>query len=571
MTLTRRLFILTAVALIPALAIVFYNLLSSHRERERDVHDLTRRTSQLASLEMERIVSGAEGVLRTLASAPFVRTFDTVGCSQYFTDVNAQLPQFTLLSALDASGTLRCHTEMPSAALQPEDRPHFREVLRTGQFTVGAYTVSPVNGRRNLPLAVPINGPDGAVIGAVVGGLDLEWLGTRLRERDSLRASSITIADRDGVIIAREPDPGSFVGTRIPDGFLHLVTAEAPGTLEVESQDGTSRILGYRPATLSPASGLYVSVGMSQQEAFAPIWAATYQGLALAVLGGLVAFILAGWIGRRLIRAPLERLVATVHSWREGDVQSRTGMAESSGEIGSAGAAVDGLLDELEAGKAAREKAEDHRRLLVQELDHRVKNILSTVQAVATQTFKNDGTPHESLDSFSARLAAMAEAHRMLMTENWSRAEIAKTIDIALGPFDRDDRKRFSTSGPPLILRAKAALALSMAVHELCTNAVKYGALRHDKGRVTIAWGMSCETGDERFEFSWVEHDGPAVKPPAKGGFGSKMIQLALAAELDATVDLSFPHTGVVCIVSAAAVSILAPDQSDRNPREAVA
>ena len=568
MTLTRRLFILTAVALLPALAIVFYNLLSSHREREREVHDLARRTSQLASLEMERIVSGAEGVLRTLASAPIVKTFDTVRCSQYFADVNAQLPQFTLIAAIDGSGTLRCHTTMPSTALHPEDRPHFKEVMRTGQFTVGEYTVSPVNGRPNLPLAVPITGPDGDVIGAVVGGLDLEWLGKRLRERDSLRASSITIADRNGVIVAREPDPGSFVGSRIPDGFLHLVTADTPGTLEVESQDGTRRILGFRPATLSPASGLYVSVGMSQKDAFAPIWAATYRGLAMAVLGGLVAFVLAWWTGHRLIRAPLGKLVETVRSWRVGNVHSRTGMTEGSGEIGSAGAAVDGLLDELEAGKAAREKAEDHRRLLVEELDHRVKNILSTVQAVATQTFKNDGTPRDSLDSFSARLAAMAEAHRMLMTDNWSRADIRNTIEIALGPFDRDDRKRFSVSGPPLILRAKAALALSMAVHELCTNAVKYGALRHDKGSVTIAWGTRCEEGEERFDFSWAEHGGPPVQAPAKGGFGSKMIQKALAAELNATVDLSFPDTGVVCKVSAAAASILADGRTLGPPSE---
>lgn len=483
--------------------------------------------------------------------------------------MNTQLPQFSAIAAIDASGTLRCRTQMPSTVMQLADRPYFAEVMRTGKFAVGEYSKSAITGKANLPLAAPIADPDGDVIGVVVGGLDLEWLGKRLRERESLRASSLTVADRNGVIIAREPLSERFVGTRIPDDFLMLVTAGAPGTMEVKSQDGTRRILGYMPATQFPASGLYVSAGISQKEAFAPIWAATYRGLALAVLGGLVAFILAWWIGRQLIRAPLEKLVATVRLWRGGDVRARTGMADGSSEIGSAGAAVDGLLDELEAGKAARERADEHRRLLVQELDHRVKNILSTVQAVATQTFKNDGTPRESLDSFSARLAAMAESHRMLMTENWSRADIRKTIDIALGPFDREERKRFSVSGPPLVLRAKAALALSMAVHELCTNAVKYGALRDDEGRVVIAWRTSGAAGDERFEFSWVEHDGPPVKLPANGGFGSKMIQKALAAELDATVDMAFPLAGVCCTVSAAADSVLAQDQSSRVATEA--
>lgn len=196
----------------------------------------------------------------------------------------------------------------------------------------------------------------------------------------------------------------------------------------------------------------------------------------------------------------------------------------------------------------ARKLAERHRELLVNELNHRVKNTLAVVQSIATQSFKDERVPNEARQAFQGRLLALSDAHNLLTQESWEAAPLARIVESALQPF-RDDN-RFDVDGPMIRVGPKAAVSLALALHELCTNASKYGALSVAKGRVSIVWSMEDEAGTA-IRLRWEEIGGPVVQAPARSGFGSRLVSRGLAAELGGTVELRYLATGVICEIVA--------------------
>jgi PAS domain S-box-containing protein len=203
--------------------------------------------------------------------------------------------------------------------------------------------------------------------------------------------------------------------------------------------------------------------------------------------------------------------------------------------------AVNMLVDITE-----RKVAEDHRQLLLNELNHRVKNTLATVQSIAAQSFRLDEVS-EGYRWFEGRLIALSKAHDVLSRESWKAAELSDVIDQVTAPFQDHGHQRFVTAGPPQRLRPKAVLALAMAFHELCTNAAKYGALTTEGGYVLIQWQLAPNTAGQCLRLHWQEIGGPAVSPPVRKGFGSRLLERGLAAELNAEVRLAYPVEGVEC------------------------
>lgn len=198
-----------------------------------------------------------------------------------------------------------------------------------------------------------------------------------------------------------------------------------------------------------------------------------------------------------------------------------------------------------------REEAAMQRELLVAELNHRVKNTLAVVQGIAHQTFRGEETSARARAAFEGRLNALAAAHNMLTRSNWSHVNLDELAREALA-LDRSHRGRIALSGPPLRLDPKAALAVAMALHELATNAVKYGALSDEHGCVQVDWSSSPGGQPGRFCLNWVESGGPPVRAPAKRGFGSRLIERILASDLDGRVDLDFRPQGIACLIEGA-------------------
>ncbi|NTF44915.1 PAS domain S-box protein [Agrobacterium rhizogenes] len=197
---------------------------------------------------------------------------------------------------------------------------------------------------------------------------------------------------------------------------------------------------------------------------------------------------------------------------------------------------------------SAKKEAEHLQSVLAGELNHRVKNVLATVMAISRQTLGRDDVDKASVETFDARLASMARAHDLLIHGKWEEADLMAVINQALSPYPRE---RFEISGPAIKLAPRTVVSISLSLHELATNAAKYGALSVPDGHVAIIW--SSEAGDtDRLRLRWQETGGPAVKPPTRKGFGSRLIENLLAAELNGKVKISYEPSGLICEVDAA-------------------
>lgn len=195
--------------------------------------------------------------------------------------------------------------------------------------------------------------------------------------------------------------------------------------------------------------------------------------------------------------------------------------------------------------------ASEHQQLLIHELNHRVKNTLATVQAFTTQTLRTAASLPEAREAITARLIALAKAHDVLTAEKWESADLGRIVDDALC-LHNADRQRCRWQGDAVRVVPRTALALSMMLHELATNATKYGALSNEVGAVTVSWAIvdRATSSDEalpRLTLRWQERDGPPVAPPTRRGFGSRMIERGLANELAGEVQILYEPGGVVC------------------------
>ncbi len=194
-----------------------------------------------------------------------------------------------------------------------------------------------------------------------------------------------------------------------------------------------------------------------------------------------------------------------------------------------------------------RRRAAEHTQLLLGELNHRVKNTLASVQAIALQTAAGSSDLESFRDTFLARLTALSNTHNLLAKGAWDGADLRQIVDAELAPYEREGEGRIELGGKALQLDPKTALALSMALHELATNAGKYGALSVAHGRVAVQWKTRNVHGQAWLHLRWTERDGPPVATPTHRGFGSRLISDGLAFELDGEVALEFEPAGVTC------------------------
>jgi PAS domain S-box-containing protein len=183
--------------------------------------------------------------------------------------------------------------------------------------------------------------------------------------------------------------------------------------------------------------------------------------------------------------------------------------------------------------------AEDQQRLLINELNHRVKNTLATVQALATQSAARGAPVAEFLDVFEGRLQSLSAAHDLLTATHWEGASLADVVDRVTGHWAAEGR--LAADGPAVWLTPRQALSIAMALHELSTNALKYGALTAPAGQVTVGWQVS----GERLRLHWRERGGPPVRPPERRGFGTRLLERGVGRELGADAMLVFDPDGV--------------------------
>lgn len=234
------------------------------------------------------------------------------------------------------------------------------------------------------------------------------------------------------------------------------------------------------------------------------------------------------------------------------------------GVAGQAAVAIDNarLYEAAQREIEQRRKVEEQQRLLINELNHRVKNTLATVQSIVAQTSRQNISAPEIREAIEGRLLPLSAAHDLLTRHNWEGADLRDLVERAVAPFQTDEA-RIVQAGPSVQLAPQASLAISMALHELATNAVKYGALGPAGGLVEINWTADAAG----FQLEWRERGGPVVTSPTNHGFGTRLLERGLAGDLRGEVRLDFHPDGVVCRITASLME-QAPNLSLlRSPR----
>jgi two-component sensor histidine kinase len=204
--------------------------------------------------------------------------------------------------------------------------------------------------------------------------------------------------------------------------------------------------------------------------------------------------------------------------------------------------------------------AERLQRLVLEELHHRVKNTLAIVMAIVTQSLRAAESVNDGREAIEYRLVALGRVHDLLLESNWTSAKLAEILKAATDPFDRDNNSGFIVQSSNIDVSPGAVLPLAMVLNELCTNAIKYGALSNATGRVSIT--SSVDNSQKLFRLKWAESGGPTVAMPTRRGFGSRLIEHSFVRQLRGEAELTFAPSGVVCVLDIPLVALKLPQSN---------
>lgn len=342
----------------------------------------------------------------------------------------------------------------------------------------------------------------------------------------------LVVIDRKARIIARTVQHDKYVGEQASPDFVARLVGQQ-GLLTSTTLDGVDVANGYFK---SPLSGWTTIASLDAAAFYSPVRNSVFAISVIGICGLALSFLLA-ILYSRYLTPPIWRLreeALGLAAQRELAPFS-TGISE-----------LNAVSQALASSSSALAEQRRANRTLVNELNHRVKNTLASVQAIAAQTLRGAGVDSSVREALESRLLALSAAHSTLTDQSWEGADIHQIIEQAISPHATADR--VTLNGPKLRLAPRSAIAIAMAMHELATNAVKYGALSNETGSVSITWRV-VPVVPPKIELNWKERDGPRVESPARRGFGSRLIERNVAHDLDGAAKIHFDAEGVVCTI----------------------
>ena len=500
------LFALVAICLILATTAFGLVVAQSNAINRQRAEAQTRETAKALSVAVDGKIGRAMGVLRALSVSNAAATYNWERVDRVARVALEDADAWVVVH--DRNGRQYVNTLLPPGAVLPTSTP---PAAMWRQFASGKphicdrpdYAISVIYRPRSF---------DGLI------------------SRESSQPGNIaTLVDGTGNVIWRNRKPEQFVGKRATGAMLEAIGKTDAAVLRTQSLEGVPMLSAFNKSKLT---GWSVIVGTPLDQVDTGTRQAVWRGslLALAIL--LTGAGLAALIGARLVSA-VHALVDASRPDTAGRGARRTGIME-----------IDAVGDVLRDSFAARVEGERHQQILIGELNHRVKNTLAIVQSLAHQTFRDRASPADAIKAFESRLSALAAAHNLLTEQRWEAASMTQIVSAALKPFCSAQRCRME--GPDFKVAPQTAVTLALAIHELATNASKYGALSTDAGRIDLHWSEQ----EGHFDLTWRETGGPVVRPPETEGFGTRLIKRGLAAELHGTVDLDFQPEGLVCRIA---------------------
>ena len=382
-SLTAKMVLLVSVAILPILAIQSYNEYDLRKSREDDLRGKVIQITRQFGAEMGGIREGVRQYLQVIGQLPPVAA-DADRCTALLASLNATVPAYTVLGVAGPDGTVRCvsrATGLSSVA----DMAFFRRASAQTDLGVGTYWVDPVTGQKQIHFGLKFAADaDGGTAGVVFVGLDLNWLSEHLRERGLTPTQSILIADREGNIIARLPNPEKLVGKNMREGHAKILDGNTAGWEEAKGVDGVERIFGYVPPALEPRD-FFLSAGESKAAAFATIEDVTHRGILLILLGLLLACGAAVLGGRTLVRRPIQALLQATEEWRNGNYGARIHAKNQRSEIGQLSVAFDDMAEAVSFRYSAQMQAEtqlqEFNRSLEKQVEERTRELVAANKA----------------------------------------------------------------------------------------------------------------------------------------------------------------------------------------------
>jgi two-component sensor histidine kinase len=505
LSLPVRLVLLVAGTTLPL--IVFAGaIIFSHYQRDRE--DASRRV--LATVRSIRLVLDSEmqrmtGGLQVLSLTNALRDGDFEGFRRITKGFLDQYRDGGVLLVADRDGRQVFSSVTPDTASLPprNNREIVEKVFAEKKPIYSNLFIGAVKHKLIVTVEVPVF-RDNEVIYDLSFSPPIEMFQDIINTQRPSDDWTMSIFDAEGTNFARVPNPEETIGKRASPTLYAAMFQKSEATLQTVSLEGVPLITASMRSSLT---GWIVAGGIAEATLVGPLW----RNLAItSLIGGVLLLI---------------GLAFAV----------RMATAIARGEL--------------------------LHNLLIEELNHRVKNTLAILQSIAAQTFRS--ASRNEREKFEGRLGALAEAHNLLSREKWQGSELQDVAARVLRPYALSNPGRIRMSGPKVPLSPRQAVVLSMIVHEIATNAAKYGALSNEAGTVTLDWSIVTDNPVRRLKLSWTETGGPHVAAPVQRGFGSRLIERSARDQLggDATVD--FLPGGVVYTVNCSLDPASAPDSGD--------
>jgi two-component sensor histidine kinase len=470
-----------------AAGIIFHYYEQDRKDATQRVLETVRSVRLVLDSEMQRMT----GSLQVLTLTDSLRSGDFNGFRRIATGFLAQYGKDGVIIVADRDGRQLFSSATEDTASMPPRNNHaiVDKVFTTKLPQYSNLFVGAVKKRMIVTVEVPVI-RDGEVLYDISFSPPIGLFQNIVEKQRPSDDWTISIFDAEGINFARVPNPQDTLGKRAAP-LLYAELFRAPeATFPTVSLEGVPLITSYARSALT---GWSVAAGISQASLVAPLW----RNLAItSIIGGVLLL---------------------------------TGLA---------------FAVQMATTIARGEMLHD---LLIEELNHRVKNTLAILQAIATQTFRS--ATRGEREKFEGRLGALAEAHNLLSKVKWQGSELHDVIDRVLQPYLLNNPERINIFGPKVPLSPRLAVVLSMIVHEIATNAAKYGALSNDSGNVALDWEVIEENPKRKLRMIWRETGGPPVAAPVQRGFGSRLIERSARDQLGGEATVDFLPRGVVYTV----------------------
>ena len=500
-----------------------------HAERAAG-EEQARRIARTVTASIDRELNRLVEVLEALAKSASLSDGDLAGFHRDAGAVMAGTGYAVLL--IDPRHNQLVNTRVPYGTPLPEtgDLTTARKVFATGKPAVGDLFIGQVQHEPRIALMVPAV-LDGDVRYAAVLSIEPAAL-TRILKQHYLPDGWVArVADGKGQIIAKSTRSEELVGKPAQADYVGEATGRSD-VLKTKDRDGVPVLLAHHT---SPLSGWSTAAWAPLSIIDAPARQLWQELIALAGLALILSLVGAALVGRWLAH-PI------------------VGVASAAAALGRGAPVVytPCAIAEVNVVGTALAAAAEHVRILMRELSHRTKNVMAVVNAIAWQTARGAASLKDFEERFTHRLEALGRSQDLLVKRDWQGVAVEDLVRAQLEPFLDSADQRLSAHGPDLLLTPQAAQDLGMALHELATNASKYGALSVPNGKIEIDWVVDAGTvNGHRFLMTWRESGGPIVSPPDHTGFGSQVLTRTLAASFKGKADLEYRAEGLMWQLSA--------------------